>query len=219
MNPTNDYISKDFTAFDLNSEISAVQDFFLDHSFSHFPIVEDGIYLGCLSRDSVDGFDHSKLVASYKYSLDGFFARKDMLYLEVIHFFAKNSSNILPVLDNDNSYLGYYELENILQFFNETPFLIEPGHIIVVEKATIDYTMSQVAQIVESNNGRLLGCFISKSDIQSIQITIKTGLGSINEILQALRRYEYDVLSVHEEDVFVSNLKERSEYLEKYLNM
>ena len=79
--------------------------------------------------------------------------------------------------------------------------------------------MGQITQIVESNNGRLLGCFISNSSLSSVQITLKIGLGSMNEMLQSFRRYEYDILSAHEEDVFISNLKERSEYLEKYLSM
>ena len=213
------YINNDFQPFDLDEKISFVQDFFADNSFSHFPVIKDGIYLGCVAADSADGFDSDKTLSNHKYSFDGFFARKNMIYLEVMHIFAKNHSNILPILDNDNNYIGYYEQENITAFFNETPFLAEPGHVIVIEKGILDYSMGQITQIVESNNGRLLGCFISNSSLSSVQITLKIGLGSMNEMLQSFRRYEYDILSAHEEDVFISNLKERSEYLEKYLSM
>jgi hypothetical protein len=37
------------------------------------------------------------------------------------------------------------------------PHLQEPGGIIVVRKGVLDYSMSQITQIVESNNGKLLG--------------------------------------------------------------
>ena len=43
--------------------------------------------------------------------------------------------------------------------------------------------------------------------------------GSINEIVQTFRRYNYDIISKHEEDNYLSALKERSEYLEKYLSI
>jgi hypothetical protein len=44
----------------------------------------------------------------------------------------------------------------------------------VVEKAVIDYSMSQIAQIVESNNGKLLGLFVSEANNDKVQITVKT---------------------------------------------
>jgi hypothetical protein len=76
--------------------------------------------------------------------------------------------------------------------------------------------MSQITQIVESNNGKLLGLFISESDV-SIEVTMKISLGAINEIIQSFRRY-YEIIS-HQEDNYINSLKERSDYLDKYLNM
>jgi hypothetical protein len=53
--------------------------------------------------------------------------------------------------------------------------------------------MSQITQIVESNNGKLLGLFISESDVNSIEVTMKISLGAINEIIQSFRRYNYEI--------------------------
>jgi Mg/Co/Ni transporter MgtE len=142
-----------------------------------------------------------------------------MIWLDVLEVFAKNHTNIVPVLDESNSYLGYYELEDIIKFFHETPFLKEPGGIIVVEKPVLDYSMSQIAQIVESNNGKLLGIFVSEASNDKVQVTVKITLGGMNEIIQTFRRYNYEIISEHHEDNYLNNLKERSEYLDKYLNM
>ena len=142
-----------------------------------------------------------------------------MIWLDVLEVFAKNHTNVVPVLDDNNYYLGYYELEDIVKFFHETPFLKEQGGIIVVKKSALDYSMSQITQIVESNNGKLLGLFVSEADIESVQVTIKIALGSMNDIIQTFRRYNYEIVSEHHEDNYLNNLKERSEYLDKYLNM
>ena len=214
-----DFINKDFQPFEILEKMSVVQDFFADNPFSHFPVVDEGIFIGSISADDVDGFESDTILANYKYTFNGFFARENMIYLEVMHVFAKNHTNILPILDSENKYIGYYELENVIKFFNESPFVSEAGHVIVVEKGILDYSMGQITQIIESNNGRLLGCFMSESTLQTVQITLKIALGSMNEILQSFRRYDYEILSAHEEDVFVNNLKERSQYLEKYLSI
>ena len=95
----------------------------------------------------------------------------------------------------------------------------ETGGIIVVEKLIVDYSMSQIAQIVESNNGKLLGLFVSEASNDKVQITVKTTLGGLNEIIQTFRRYNYEIISEHNEDDYLNNLKERSEYLDKYLNI
>ena len=133
--------------------------------------------------------------------------------------FCKNHTNIVPVLNQENAYLGYYELEDIVKFFHETPFLKEQGGIIVVKKSISEYSMSQITQIIESNNGKLLGLFISDADLESVQVTIKIALGGMNDIIQTFRRYNYEIVSEHNEDNYLNNLKERSEYLDKYLNM
>jgi hypothetical protein len=115
--------------------------------------------------------------------------------------------------------LGYYELGDIMNLFNNTPFLSEAGGIIVVEKGIRDYSFSEICQIVESNDAKLLGVFVSKIENDKLQATIKIGHTGMNAIVQTFRRYDYTVVSNHEEDKFLDDLKKRSGYLDKYLNI
>ena len=219
MTPLSDYINNDFKAIESSENIANVQDFFAEINFSHFPIIEENIYIGCIGADDVDNFDTDKKVANYRYALEGFFARTNMIWIDVMEVFARNHTNIMPVLDEENRYVGYYEINDVINFFTETPFLKELGNIIIIEKPVADYSMAQITQIIESNNGKLLGAFISSSTFDKIQITVKIGLGTINEILQTFRRYDYEIISNHKEDNYLTNLKERSDYLDKYLNI
>ncbi|OYX85529.1 MAG: acetoin utilization protein acuB [Flavobacteriales bacterium 32-34-25] len=213
------YITTDFKPIDSQETIGTVRDFLVDFNFSHFPIVEEGIYIGSISAEDVETFEENKKVSDYKYSLETFFIRTYSLWLEVLEVFAKNHSNLIPVLDENNKYVGYYEMEDIINFFNQTPFIKEQGAIVKVSKGILDYSMSQITQIVESNNGKLLGLFISEADNSTVEVTIKISSGAINEIIQTFRRYNYEIISEHHEDSYITNLKERSDYLDKYLNM
>lgn len=219
MTEITNYITNDYKAIDSQQTIATVQDFFDDLTFSHFPVVEEGIYIGSIALDDIETFDGFKKVMDYRYSLEGFFARENMIWLDVLEVFAKNHSNLIPVLDQKNQYLGYYEIGAILNFFHETPFLQESGGILMVQKKTLDYSMAEITQIIESNNGKILGLFVSESDFENTQVTIKISFGVMNEIIQSFRRYNYEIISEHFEDNYINTLKERSDYLEKYLNI
>lgn len=219
MRTLSEYINNDYKPIDSNETIEKVQDFFIEISFSHFPVLENGVFVGCIASEDVETFEAQKKLSDYRFTLEGFFVRTSMNWLDVLEVFARNNANIVPILDETNKYIGYYEVTDIIKFLNGTPFLKELGGIIIVEKSINDYSMSQITQIVESNNGKLLGVFISEATNEKIQITIKITLGSMNEIIQSFRRFNYEIISEHNEDNYLNVLKERSEYLDKYLNM
>lgn len=213
------YISNDFKAIDVLEDINSVKDFFNEIDFSHFPVVEGGIYIGSIASEDVENFEIDKKVIDYRYTLSGFFARTNMYCLDVLEIFAKNNSNVIPVLDELNTYMGYYEITDVIKNFYETPFINEVGGVIIVEKSILEFSMSQAVQIVESNEGKILGLYVSETTTDKIQVTIKIVLGGINEIIQSFRRYGFEIISEHQEDAYLTNLKERSEYLDKYLNI
>jgi CBS domain-containing protein len=219
MTQITNYITNDYKAIDSRETIADVQGFLSDLSFSHFPVVEEQIYIGSVATEDIETFISDKKIIDYRYSFEKFFVRTNMVWLDVLEVFAQNHTNLVPVLDEENKYVGYYEIGDIMGFFNETPFLKEPGGIIVIKKAIVDYSLSQITQIVESNNGKLLGLFISEADSVNIQVTLKISLGPMNEIIQAFRRYNFEIISDHLEDNYINTLKERSDYLDKYLNI
>lgn len=217
--PLSEFIINDVKPLNVTDNIGEVQEVFNQLTYSHIPVHREGVYIGCISETDAHCFDAKKPISEYLYTLEGFFVRKATLWLDVLEAFAQKDTNIMPVLSEDNKYLGYYELNDIISLFNQTPFFSEPGGILIVEKGYNDYSFSEVSQIAESNNGKLLGAFISKIENDMVQITLKVGNIGLNEIIQTYRRYGYNIISGHEEDTFLQNLKERSDYLNKYLNM
>ena len=219
MNTLSDYINNDFKALTTDETVLQASDLFDEAVFSHFPVLENDIFVGSISRNEVETFDLDKKIADYKYSFDRFFTRENSILLDVLEVFSKNNSNIVPVLDDENKYLGYFEIEEIIKRFSETPFLSESGNIIVLRKEILDYSVSQIAQIIESNNGKLLGIYVSDSNNTFIEITLKINIGDVNDIIQSFRRYNYEIISEHTQDDYLTILKENANYLEKYLSI
>ncbi|MDX1470189.1 MAG: acetoin utilization protein acuB [Flavobacteriaceae bacterium] len=213
------YIINDIKPLNINEKVSDLKMCFNELTYSHIPIEDKGVYLGCISEADAHCFEAEKTLLECNYAIEGFFVRASTNWLDVLEAFAQNSCNIMPVLDQNNNYLGYYELNEIIGLFNETPFFAESGGVVVVEKGIHDYSFSEVCQIIESNDARILGAFISKIENDLVQITLKVGSGPINEILQTFRRYSYNIVAGTDEDHYIENLKERSEYLKKYLDI
>lgn len=216
---TNLYIVNDIEPLKTSSTVEDAQLLFNEMTYTYFPVIKDGIYQGCISETDIRCFEIDKTLDAYQYALEGFYARKNDNWLDILESFAQNRTNIMPVLDDNNKYIGFFELRDIINLFNETPFLSEPGNILIVEKGILDYSFSEISQIVESNNAKILGLFISTLQNDVAQITLKINDSDINNIVQTFRRYSYNIVSKHHEDSFLTNLKERSEYLEKYLNI
>lgn len=213
------YILNEIEIPQFNSTVSKVLEIFNEFPYSHLPVMQEKTYMGCIPVADARIFDADKLIENYQYALEGFFVRDYDNWIDVLHTFSKNDSNIMPVLNAENQFLGYLELQDIMNLFTESPFLNNPGGIVVVEKGLKDYSFSEICQIIESNGTHVLGAFVSGMENDRAQITIKTGATPFNAIFQTFRRYGYEVISQHPEDAFSSSLEDRSRYLDKYLNI
>jgi len=215
-----EYILNEIKVLTMNSTIKHAQELFENFPITHVPIVEDGHLLGCVSEGDAQTIENNQTtIAEHSDLIDYFFVNESSTTLELIKLFANNDCNILPVLNDDKIYLGYFDLNDIIDVFSNSPFLYENGVEIVVEKLTNDYSGSEISQIVESNNAKLLGFYLSQETSNYIQVTIKVVSDDINEIIQTFRRYNYNIISQHQDDFYLQDLKDRSEYLQKYLDM
>ena len=213
-----DYILKDFNPLTLQSTVNKAQELCKEYAISHIPIVEDAKLIGCFSQNDIQSLeDKSQKLSDFMDVFEHFSAHISESVLELLKIFPDNDANIIPVIDNNN-YVGYYELNTVLELFSSSPFLTTDGFILVVKKNSKDYSMSEAVQIIESNNAVLLGCFISHKTTDKVELTLKVASQEINEIIQTFRRYNYLIITEHTDDFYLEELKNRADYLQKYLN-
>ncbi len=203
-----------------DTKIKFAQLLFNELTFSHLPIVNGDNYLGSLSEYDVRSFEEDKLVGDFSFDYESFFVKEGVNELEVLETLGKYQTNMMPVLSQEKGmYLGYVELQEVISVYGDMSFLSEYGNVIVVQKGVNDHSFSEICQIVESNNTKVLAIYVSNMERDIVETTLKTTDGDMNGLLQTFRRYGYEIVSDHYDDVFLKNLKERSRYLDKYLNM
>ena len=213
-------ILNDIIPLSIDSLVSDAQKVLNEHMLSHVAVVDDSRFLGCIAEYDIKSLEGNKKMSECADFYEGFFVNEGVNSLEIMEALSKYGANIIPVLSqNENEYLGYVELRTVMDTYSDMPFLSEYGNVLVVQKRIVDHSFSEICQIVESNNTKILCSYISDSNMDMIQTTIKIGDGDFNAIIQTFRRYGYEVVSDHYDDVFLNNLKERSRYFNKYLNI
>ncbi|WP_235869083.1 CBS domain-containing protein [Polaribacter aquimarinus] len=216
----NEYILEEIKPLRLKDSVKNAQEIFNNYPITHFPVIENNKLLGSFAEDDIQTIENKDgELVSYAHLLNSFFADEKATVLELLKIFADNDTNIIPILNEDKDYLGYFDLRDILDVFSTSPFMIEESETLIIEKLRNDYAMSEITQIVESNGGKLLGLYISEKSSEFVQITLKIISDEINEIMHTFRRYDYKIISMHENDIYLEDLKNRSEYLQKYLEM
>ncbi|TKD66692.1 CBS domain-containing protein [Flavobacterium sp. ASW18X] len=214
-----DKLNSTLPTFGITDTLNEVITFFEDTMYSHIAVMDNGVYLGMLSENDQDCFEEGKTIEDFRFQLETFQVTRETLWLDVLEVFSRNEANLVPVLDDAHRFVGYYDLNDVVDLFIGTPFFTEPGGILVVSKGIRDYSMSEIAQIVETNNGKLLGAFITESENDLVQVTLKIANANLNEVIQTFRRYSYNILFGNNDDQFLEDLKQRSDYLDKYLNV
>jgi len=218
--PASNYILTDIKVLRIKDSIRKAKKLFNESTLSHLPVIKNNLLIGMLAENDTQNIAiENDIIKNHLNLLQDFCTINTDIWIDLIKLFATNLTNILPVVDENKVYLGYFDLNDILHLFLETPFLSEIGYMIVVEKNTLEYSLSEISQIVEVNNAKLLGAFITKQNADIVQITLKISDHDINNTLQSFRRYNYHVIAGNLEDKYFEQLKNRSDYLQKFLNI
>lgn len=216
----NEYIVKEIKELSLESTIKSAEKICNEIPITHLPVVEKNILIGCFLESDIRTIENKEdIINDHRGALTFFYANEEDTILDLIKIFSDNDTNILPVINEHKEYLGYYELNDVLDVFNSSPFLYQHGITITVEKLKKDLSISEIAQIVESNNAKLLGIYTSAEKSDTLQVTLKVNSEDINTVIQTFRRYNYAIISEHRDDSYLKDLKNRSDYLQKYLDM
>jgi biotin operon repressor len=213
------FIIHDHKPFDLQDKLIDVRETLSHCSLSHVLVTQEELYLGALSETDALCLDPNMALSEIQYALMPFFVRPQNSWFEILEAFAQHQTNIMPVINEQGLYQGYYELSDIMHLFHSTPFLSAEGVVLIVGRKTSEYSLAELTQILESNGGHLFGAFVSQQSNDHTQVTLKVSSETITPCIEALRRYGFDIISVHEKDSTLNQLKERSEYLDKYLNI
>jgi acetoin utilization protein AcuB len=187
----------------------------------HLPIVNQRDFLGLISdADIYDLNNPDEPVGNHNLSLEKPYVTEDQHIYEVIELLSRLELTLVPVLNGEKHYLGVITQEELTQHFAHLSAMQQPGGIIELEMNELDYSLSEISQIVESNNARILSLYVSSNGEHSkLRVTLKINLTDLTSVMETFNRYSYTVVSSHTNDEDLDDFyQERFDVFLKYLD-
>ena len=191
---------------------------------SHLPVVNNNMELAGMISDN-DIYDQNiseKNISEHKLSLMNPFVTPGQHIYDVIRLFAEHKLTTLPVVENENKqYRGLISHHELLHNLSKLMAVKNQGGIIILELNIHDYSLTEIAQIVEGNDVKILSLYVSSPDDSTeLNVTIKVNSIDLSRILQSFERYNYHIkASFTEEDELGEFFMDRFKNFMKYLDV
>lgn len=192
-----------------------------EYKTTHLPIVNSGIFYGLVSENDIFSFNKfEEAIGAHPIPKSNISVLADQHIYDVLDIIHEHHLSLLPVVDAKDHYLGSIMVSELIMRLAEITGITDPGGIIVLEMNIHDYSLSEIAQIVESNNRKIINSFVNTfSDSTRIEVTIKLNTTDIEAVLQTLMRYDYQIKASYTEADLNDNLSDRYNSLMNYLNI
>ena len=127
----------------------------------------------------------------------------------------------LPLVDEESTFLGMIRKEKVLQSISRMLNLAEEGSVITIELDPIDFSVSELIQVVETEGAKILGLTVEPPEDthNTFHVSMKLNMKDLSRVTDALKRYDYEVLVESENTVFGKDLEHRADELIKYMDM
>ena len=189
---------------------------------SHLPVLEGETYVGLLSDEIM--YTHGSIhdtIGMLDIPREMTFVYEDVHMYDVIGVASSRLLSVVPVLNRKEVYQGSILLTDILHNIDKLLCIDDPGGIIVLEVNKIDYSLAEVAQIVEYNEAKVLSCYVTcMPDSNKVEITLKVNTARIEPILDTFIHYRYVIKNtfVSGEDIN-EEMRDRYGQLLKFMEM
>ncbi|MCT4615076.1 MAG: CBS domain-containing protein [Marinifilaceae bacterium] len=162
---------------------------------SHLPIVRGTEFMGLISdTDIYDMNEAEKPIGNHCLSLYSPFVNEDTHIYNIIGLISSHKITAIPVLKGEKNYIGIITLNDIMKNIGQIFSEDVTGGIIVLQLNIIDYSLTEISQIIESDDAKILNLHLKTiPNSKRIEITIKINRTDISSIVQSFNRYGYKI--------------------------
>jgi CBS domain-containing protein len=213
-------ISYEIPTLKLNDSGAKALNWMEEFKTTELPIIENGEYVGLISESEIlDRNDIDESIRSYHLTFAKPSIAENKHLFEVISTITEHSVDVLPVVDSKNKYLGVITIKIILHHFSKAISVANIGSIVTLEVNLRDYSLSEIARMVESDDAKVIASFItSQKDSTKLEVTLKINKTEISRIIHTFERFNYTVLASYNETEYQKDLQGRYDEFMRFLN-
>lgn len=185
------------------------------------PIVDHGTYKGMITEnDILDASELSDHINDIKYSgWDSAYLHEDQHPYDAIEIMSNLKLEVLPVLDEEDKFMGVITLRDLMNYLGQLFALHEPGGILVLQIPDNGYVLSEIGRIAESADAKVLSLYLGHhAASNTFHVTLKLNVQDLSRVVAAFERFDYEVVRTffrtEQLDDFQHNLDSLLQYLD-----
>lgn len=216
-----EYIDPNIPYLKASDTVETALDIMAGNAVTELPVISEKKYIGMISEDNLLNMpDMQASIGAMPLDHAEVFINEYEHVFELIKKMIESNVFIMPVIGDEDQYTGIANAESVLRKLGSSSALTEPGGMLVLEMNKSDYSLSEIARIVESNDAQILNCFISSNhNVSQIEVTIKVNKTDLEDVIQSFERYEYSIKASYHQSSAAGDIQQRYESLMHYLNM
>lgn len=215
-----DLISDEIPTLDGSDNVLFAMQLLDEYKMKQLPVVEHNELLGLISDSAVlEIEDPETPLKNCSSTLQMVYVDHDQHAYDIVRIAAQYQLSAIPILDREGKYLGVVSIYCLIRELSKMASINETGGILVLELSRSDYSLSEIAQIVEGNDAKILSVNItSSSDSEKMEVTLKINRAQMDGIIQTFHRYEYTISASFHESTMDEMMKNRYDELMRFLN-
>ena len=140
--------------------------------------------------------------------------------LDLLSLYNETPFDTMAILGEEFQFMGVVTRKSLLKCFSEGLTVEQSGSVIVAEMATHQYSSSELARIIESENVQILGLWLENvPDSGRIRVNIKLNTRNAERVINSLLRFNYEVIATFGDEDYKENVEKRFQSLMKYLDI
>jgi CBS domain-containing protein len=189
---------------------------------NQLPVVDNREFLGLVSEDLIlNQQEEVTLIKNLELDCQHCKVDEDAHFFDIIKLASSNDIELVGVVDKDNKFIGVITIKDTINALSQTLAVQSNGAILILSIKVIDYSLSEISRLVESEGYKILSSSIQRddSDLEMIKLTIKVDSEEVGRLVATLERFNYKVIVRIQDKEHSSDDQKRLDILLKYLDM
>ncbi len=214
-------ISTLYTEVHPNDTVAATLDKVNELHLQQLPVVKGKEYLGIITEEDLLNVDDDlKTIKELKFTFPFIYLFDYQHIFDALQYLETYQFDMLPIMNKNNQYVGVITPKDLLLALNKTVSNQEIRAIIVLEMEERDNSLTHIANIIESENCKILQTGVKvMEDSSKVELTIKLNKTNISSVLASLWRHDYVVKATFNDGSDQNDIQERYNLLMNYLNL
>jgi CBS domain-containing protein len=218
---TAELINNNIPRLQLQDSVSKALQLINDFRVTHLPVVSEDIYLGMISEDDLLDVEEEK--GTMEFLQENFVAasvKENEHFLNAVKCSNQYETTIVPVTNEEKELVGVITVTDLLKALGNFSGANEIGGIIVMEMERLQFSISEISRIVESNDATVLHLNTTiQPDTGLLTVSLHINKKEIAAIVSAFERYDYDIIYYFGDEKFENEIHSNYRHLMSYLDI